>query len=49
MKKLGRIEIRATREEVESVKYLAEIYDMTVSDVVRMLIVDKLEEEGYRR
>ncbi|WP_195938685.1 DUF6290 family protein [Romboutsia sp. 1001713B170131_170501_G6] len=42
------IYIRATKEEKESLKYIADIYDMNVSDFVRMLIRERLEEEGYR-
>ncbi|WP_250674932.1 DUF6290 family protein [Paraclostridium ghonii] len=42
------IKFRATREEVECLKDLAEMYQMNISDFIRMLVVDKLEEEGYR-
>lgn len=42
------IYIRATKEEKESLKYIADIYDMNVSDFVRMLIKERLEDEGYR-
>lgn len=42
------VKFRATREEVDEIKDLAETYQMNVSDFVRMIIVEKLEEEGYR-
>ena len=39
---------RATKEEKETLKYVAELYDMNVSDFIRMLVKERLEEEGYR-
>lgn len=48
MRRTEEIKMRATIEEVEAIEYLAEINDMTVSAYLRNLILEKLEEEGYR-
>ena len=47
MRKDEYVKFRATREEVECLKDLAETYQKNVSDFLRMLILEKLEEEGY--
>ncbi|HSQ89520.1 DUF6290 family protein [Romboutsia sp.] len=48
MRRNEEVKFRATREEVDCLKDLAELYDMNVSDFLRKLVVEKLEEEGYR-
>ena len=47
MKRIKKVESSVTREEKDCLQDLAESYDMSMSNFLRMLIKDKLEEEGY--
>lgn len=48
MRRTEEVKFRATVDEIKAVEYLADINNMNVSEYLRSLIQEKLEEEGYR-